>query len=121
MTLYNDALEKENAKTDLASLSKGRRLDKFQGDRDKEGSTEDSGSSSKVLYLFSNVIFEEMYVIQFRYVQDTFRTLVELLTTSVDKDFTSQIDSRLAAFIVFVILMGISYLVLWLPFVGRIT
>ena len=42
------------------------------------------------------------------------------LTDSTNSDYQTTIDTRMAAFIVFVIALGMAYLVLWIPFVSKL-
>ena len=55
--------------------------------------------------------------------QSIFNLLVGLVDTyvfTVNSDFKSQIDTRMAAFIVFIIVLVVAYLILWMPFVSKL-
>ena len=64
--------------------------------------------------------FLEMYVIQFRFMQDSFRSFVLTLKESTNKEYLGMISTRLALFVVFIIALGMAYLVLWTPFVNNL-
>jgi len=70
--------------------------------------------------LLKDPLFEELYIIQFRFLHDCFRTLLETFTGSVNSGFQSTIDTRMAAFIVFIIALILAYLILWTPFVNKL-
>ena len=48
------------------------------------------------------------------------RDFVSTLKSTTNEDFKSMIDTRMAAFIVFIIGLVIAYLVLWTPFVNKL-
>ena len=70
--------------------------------------------------LINSNYFLELYIIQFRFIQDSFRSFVDLLKLSTNGEFESIIDTRMAAFIIFIIALAIAYLILWTPFVNRL-
>jgi hypothetical protein len=45
---------------------------------------------------------------------------VNVLKTSTNGEFQSIIDTRMAAFIIFIIALAVAYLILWTPFVNRL-
>ena len=70
--------------------------------------------------LINSNYFLELYLIQYRFISDSFRSFVTTLTASTNTEYQTTIDSRMAAFIVFVILIIIAYLILWTPFVSKL-
>jgi hypothetical protein len=74
----------------------------------------------KTLNLINSNYFLELYIIQFRFIQDSFRSFVNVLKTSTNGEFQSIIDTRMAAFIIFIIALAVAYLILWTPFVNRL-
>ena len=64
--------------------------------------------------------FLELYIIQYIFIEDTFRGFVTSLTNATNGEFNSIINTRMAAFIVFVIAMALAYLALWTPFVNNL-
>ncbi len=57
---------------------------------------------------------------QFRFIQDTFRVLVQTLGEAVNNDFQSDIDTRISAFIIYIMGIVIAYLILWTPFLNKL-
>lgn len=57
---------------------------------------------------------------QFRLIQSSFRGLVDTLKQSMNSNYTSTTDTKMAAFIVFIIGGVVAYLILWTPFVSRL-
>jgi hypothetical protein len=74
----------------------------------------------KTLNLINSNYFLELYIIQFRFIQDSFRSFVNVLKTSTNGEFQGIIDTRMAAFIIFIIALAVAYLILWTPFVNRL-
>lgn len=72
------------------------------------------------LSLVNSNYFLELYIIQYRFIQDSFRSFVNILKTSTNGEFQSIIDTRMAAFIIFLIALAVAYLILWTPFVNRL-
>ena len=70
--------------------------------------------------LISSINFEELYLIQHKFVQPLMRELVSLLVTSVEEQFISQVERRLATFICFIIALLIAFVIVWLPFVNNL-
>ena len=70
--------------------------------------------------LLKSNYFVELYITQFRFIQDSMRDFVSTLKSTTNEDFKSMIDTRMAAFIVFIIGLVIAYLVLWTPFVNKL-
>ena len=64
--------------------------------------------------------FLELYIIQFRFIQDSLRTFVDTLQRTTNESSQKTIDSKMIAFIVFVIVVVIAYLILWVPFVNKL-
>ena len=64
--------------------------------------------------------FKLMYWMQFRFIQNAFRALVATLNSNTNGDFTSTINTKMALFIVFVIVVALAYLMLWTPFVNAL-
>lgn len=57
---------------------------------------------------------------QFRFIQDTFRNLVMILKNAVNNTYNSNIDTRMATFIIYILVVVVAYLILWTPFVGKL-
>ena len=72
------------------------------------------------LSLLDTSYFRELYIVQFRFIQDSFRAFVKTLKEATNGDFQSIIDTRMAAFIIFIIAIAIAYLILWTPFVNKL-
>lgn len=72
------------------------------------------------LNLVNSNYFLELYVIQFRFIQDSFRGFVSSLKEATNGEFNEIIDTRMAAFIIFVIAILVAYLILWTPFVNNL-
>jgi hypothetical protein len=72
------------------------------------------------MYLINSNYFKELYIIQFRFIQDSFRSFVLSLKQATNTEFQTIIDTRMAAFIIFIIALGIAYLILWTPFVNNL-
>lgn len=70
--------------------------------------------------LVNSNYFLELYIIQYRFIQDAFRSFVSSLKEATNGEFQSIIDTRMAAFIIFIIALGIAYLILWTPFVNNL-
>jgi len=70
--------------------------------------------------IFNSEIMRELYITQFIFIKDSFRSLMQTFTESVNAGFQNNIDTRMAAFIVFVIALVMAYLVLWTPFVNKL-
>jgi hypothetical protein len=70
--------------------------------------------------LLNSDYFQDLYITQFIFIQDTQRYLVSIFTSSVNDDYDSKLNTRMACFIVFVIVVLIAYLVLWTPFVSKL-
>lgn len=70
--------------------------------------------------LINSEYFRNLYIIQFRFIQDSFRSFVLSLKEATNNSFQSIIDTRMAAFIIFIIALGIAYLILWTPFVNNL-
>ena len=64
--------------------------------------------------------FLELYIIQFRFIKNSFRSFVSSLKDATNGEYQSIIDTRMAAFIIFIIALGIAYLILWTPFVNNL-
>lgn len=64
--------------------------------------------------------FLNLYVIQFRFIKNAFRLFVSSLTDTTNNEYQSIIDTRMAAFIIFIIAIAIAYLLLWTPFVNNL-
>ncbi len=45
---------------------------------------------------------------------------MSIFKTSINDDYNSKLNTRMACFIVFVIIVLIAYLVLWTPFVNKL-
>jgi hypothetical protein len=71
--------------------------------------------------LVNTPLFSELYVLQFRFLGDSFRHLVTRLTALTNDEFKQTINIKVIAFVVFVIAICIAYLTLWIPFVGKMT
>jgi len=56
----------------------------------------------------------------FRFIQDAFRTLVDTLKQTTNADFSTSAFTKLAVFVVFIVLIVVSYLIIWTPFVNRL-
>jgi hypothetical protein len=72
------------------------------------------------LSLLDTSYFRELYIVQFRFIQDSFRAFVKTLKEATNGDFQSIIDTRMAAFIIFIIAIAVAYLILWTPFVNKL-
>lgn len=70
--------------------------------------------------LINTDYFRQLYIIQFRFIQDSFRSFVLSLKEATNNSFQSIIDTRMAAFIIFIIALGVAYLILWTPFVNNL-
>ena len=75
---------------------------------------------ARKIELISSINFEELYLIQHKFVQPLMRELVSLLVTSVEEQFISQVERRLATFICFIIALLIAFVIVWLPFVNNL-
>ena len=73
-----------------------------------------------VLSLVNTDYFLELYIIQFRFIQDSLRTFVDTLQRTTNESSQKTIDSKMIAFIVFVIVVVTAYLILWVPFVNKL-
>jgi hypothetical protein len=63
----------------------------------------------------------ELYVLQFRFIGDSLRYLVDNLTSLTNAEFNDTIGTKTIAFVVFIICICFGYLVLWVPFVTKMT
>lgn len=70
--------------------------------------------------LINSGYFLELYTIQFRFIQGAFRDFVSTLKDATNGEFESIINTRMAAFIIFIIALGVAYLILWTPFVNNL-
>lgn len=64
--------------------------------------------------------FKLLYWMQFRFLQDAFRALVNTLNSSTNTEFETTINTKMAVFIVFVILTCLTYLIFWTPFLSKL-
>ena len=64
---------------------------------------------------------QELYVLQFRFIGDSFRYLVSDLTSFVNADFTKTINNKTISFVIFIISISLGYLALWLPFMIKLS
>jgi hypothetical protein len=70
--------------------------------------------------LFNSDELLELYAIQFIFIQDIMRSLVDALQTSIENNFSSMQSTRLAGYIIFIIIIVLAYLVLWIPLVSKL-
>jgi hypothetical protein len=77
-------------------------------------------SDLPTLSLIDTSYFRELYIVQFRFIQDSFRAFVKTLKEATNGEFQSIIDTRMAAFIIFIIAIAVAYLILWTPFVNKL-
>ena len=70
--------------------------------------------------LINSEYFRQLYIIQYRFIQDSFRSFVASLKSATNDSFQTIIDTRMAAFIIFIIAVGLAYLILWTPFVNNL-
>jgi len=71
--------------------------------------------------LLKDPVFEELYIIQFRFIHDCYRSLLSTFVGSVNDQYFRTSDTRMAAFIGFMVAICLSYLVLWTPFVNKLS
>lgn len=85
-------------------------------------SLSETQNSTRVAQLLVNsAIHRELYILQYRYMGDLLRHLVNQLTSITNTEFNSTINIKVIAFVVFVITICIAYLALWMPFVLKMT
>lgn len=80
----------------------------------------DQQNGTNVQTLYNSQYFEDLYIIQFRFIKNAFRSFIAALADAVNSSYTSLANTRMAAFVVFIIGLVISYLILWTPFVNRL-
>jgi hypothetical protein len=56
---------------------------------------------------------------QFRFLQTAFRALVQTLNQTTNEDYISTLNTKMAVFVVFVIVSLLGYLFFWAPFVNN--
>ena len=71
--------------------------------------------------MVNSPIMRELYVLQFRFLSDSLRFLVDKLTQVTNEDFQATIGLKTISFVLFMICMSIAYLMFWLPFVIKLT
>jgi hypothetical protein len=83
---------------------------------------ETNGSTaSNARVMLNSLEMRELYVLQFRFINDPLRSLVAKLTSVTNAEFNDTINIKVIAFVVFVIVIALAYLILWLPFVIKLT
>lgn len=72
------------------------------------------------LELFNSQDFYDLYVMQFHIIQNSYRYLVNVLRQEENSDYITKIDTRIAGFIVFLIVICLFYLIIWIPYVNNL-
>lgn len=80
----------------------------------------DQQNGTNVETLYNSQYFEDLYIMEFRFIKNAFRSFITALTNMVNSSYTSLANTRMAAFVVFIIGLVMSYLILWTPFVNRL-
>jgi len=77
------------------------------------------GNMNKTLLASSR--FEELYVILAVFAREGFRALEEKYIQQVNDSYTFVKSTRVVAFISFMVALSVAYLILWIPFVNRLS
>ena len=70
------------------------------------------------LQLLNSDFFNELYIMNYRFIAVAFRKFLHTLTVSTDTYFDTIVNLRTAAFVIFVIAVILAYLTLWLPLIN---
>ena len=71
--------------------------------------------------LLNSHSFAVLFQMQFLFIQGPFRVLVDDLQSTTNDSLTSVVNTKLAAFVVFIVAVVISYLIMWTPFVSNLS
>ena len=77
-------------------------------------------NKSNPISLLNSDKFLDLYIIQFRFISDSLKNILQILVDQMNLKYKSDINSRMAAFIIFIIGLILAYLVLWIPFVSKL-